>query len=90
MNKNLSEAKLDQFIKENLEVEQQVALSVTLNGKKYSETVSAESLLKVYEQAVKGEQIFSTKVPEMFENLKQKILKDLKSKSIKPKKENNL
>jgi len=79
MNKTfLSEAGLDKFIQKNLEVEQLIALSVTLNGKKYSKFLSPERLLKVYEKAVKGETIMSSAISEIFEDLKQQILKDMK------------
>jgi hypothetical protein len=75
----LSEEQLNQYIKENLKVERTIALTITINGKEYVETISREELLKVYDRIQKGEQIFVTKMPRYaLESLKQKILKDNK------------
>ena len=60
----LTEENLDQYIKENLKVEKRIILSLTINGKEYTEPVLVEQLFKVYERIAKGEQIFTTKFPK--------------------------
>ena len=73
----LTSEQLDQYIKENLKVEKRIILSLTINGKEYTEPILVESLFKVYERIAKGEQIFTTKFPKnSLESLKQKILKE--------------
>jgi len=73
----LTPEQLDQYIKENLKVEKRIILSITIEGKEYTEPVLVEQLFKVYERIVKGEQIFTTKFPKnSLESLKQRILKD--------------
>jgi hypothetical protein len=73
----LTEENLDQYIKENLKVEKRIILSLTINGKEYTEPILVESLFKVYERIAKGEQIFTTKFPKnSLESLKQRILKE--------------
>ena len=71
---------LDQYIKENLKVEKRIILSLTINGKEYTEPILVESLFKVYERIARGEQIFTTKFPKnSLESLKQRILEDKNS-----------
>ena len=73
----LTSEQLDQYLKENLKVEKIIILSLTINGKEYTEPILVESLFKVYERIAKGEQIFTTKFPKnSLESLKQKILKE--------------
>ena len=73
----LTSEQLDQYLKENLKVEKRIILSLTINGKEYTEPILVESLFKVYERIAKGEQIFTTKFPKnSLESLKQKILKE--------------
>jgi len=73
----LTPEQLDQYIKENLKVEKRIILSITIEGKEYTEPVLVEQLFKVYERIAKGEQIFTTKFPKnSLESLKQRILKD--------------
>jgi hypothetical protein len=73
MNENNTE--LEQKIKENLKVERLVLISVEINGKEYSQVIAEERLLKVYERIMKGEQIFTIKIPKnAIESLKEKIL----------------
>jgi len=75
----LNEETLNQYIKENLKVEKRIILSLTINGKEYTEPVLVEQLFKVYERIAKGEQIFTTKFPKnSLESLKQRILEDKK------------
>ena len=76
----LTPEQLDQYIKENLKVEKRIILSITIEGKEYTEPVLVEQLFKVYERIAKGEQIFTTKFPKnSLESLKQRILEDSKS-----------
>jgi len=73
----LTEENLDQYIKENLKVEKRIILSLTINGKEYTEPVLVEQLFKVYERIARGEQIFTTKFPKnSLESLKQRILEE--------------
>ena len=73
----LTPEQLDQYIKKNLKVEKRIILSITIEGKEYTEPVLVEQLFKVYERIAKGEQIFTTKFPKnSLESLKQRILKD--------------
>ena len=73
----LTSEQLDQYLKENLKVEKRIILSLTINGKEYTEPILVESLFKVYERIAKGEQIFTIKFPKnSLESLKQKILKE--------------
>jgi len=76
----LNEEQLNQYFKENLKVVRTITFSITINGKEYTETISREELLKVYDRILKGEQIFVTKMPRYaLESLKQKILEDTKN-----------
>ena len=76
----LTPEQLDQYIKENLKVEKRIILSLTVNGKEYTEPVLVEQLFKVYERVARGEQIFTTKFPKnSLESLKQRILKEISS-----------
>ena len=76
----LTPEQLDQYIKENLKVEKRIILSITIEGKEYTEPVLVEQLFKVYERIAKGEQIFTTKFPKnSLESLKQRILEDKKN-----------
>jgi len=73
----LSQEQLEQYIKENLKIEKRIILTLTLNGKEYTEPILVESLFKVYERIAKGEQIFTNKIPKnALESLKAKILLD--------------
>ncbi len=73
----LTPEQLDQYLKENLKVEKRIILSLTINGKEYTEPILVEQLFKVYERIARGEQIFTTKFPKnSLESLKNKILKE--------------
>jgi hypothetical protein len=73
----LTPEQLDQYLKENLKVEKRIILSLTINGKEYTEPILVEQLFKVYERITRGEQIFTTKFPKnSLESLKNKILKE--------------
>lgn len=71
---------LETYIKENLKVERKITLSITYQGKEYTEQVSVEQLFKVYERVTKRELVFNTRIPRYtLESLKQRILADLKT-----------
>jgi len=75
-----SPEQLETYIKENLKVERKITLSITYQGKEYTEQVSLEQLFKVYERVTKKELIFNTRIPrDTLESLKQRILEDLKT-----------
>lgn len=77
MNEIYTPEQLEEKIKENLKVERLVLISVEINGKEYSQVIAEERLLKIYERIMKGEQIFTTKIPKnAVENLKEKIMKE--------------
>lgn len=79
-NQETNPEQLETYIKENLKVERKITLSITYQGKEYSEQVSIEQLFKVYERVTKRELIFNTRIPrETLESLRQRILADLKT-----------
>ena len=43
----LNEEALNQYLKENLKVEKRIVLSLTINGKEYTEPILVEQLFKI-------------------------------------------
>jgi hypothetical protein len=75
----LTEENLEQYVKDNLKVEKRILLTITVNGKEYTEPILIEHFYKVYERIAKGEQMFTIKIPKgAVESLKQKVLADKK------------
>jgi hypothetical protein len=80
MNQETNSEQLEAYIKENLKVERKIILSITYQGKEYTEQVSVEQLFKVYERLTKRELVFNTRIPRStLESLRQKMLEDSKT-----------